>query len=155
MAYPPEIIHFSAEPRTLKWGETSILRWTVARSDDVVLEGVGPVPPSGEATVRLDRTTEYVLVAKSLLGSARSTLEVVVDLERLDQAARDPISSGDGLSGSAGLDDRAALNSPLPGSTAVGLSPAEGTSEAAPSAVADPATPRIGATARRAISTRR
>ncbi|MCB0157721.1 MAG: hypothetical protein KDD83_06290, partial [Caldilineaceae bacterium] len=72
------INHFAATPATIRFGESTTLRWTTQGADAVYLNWRG-VPHQGEEVVTPIVTTDYVLhVAREDGSGESSTLTVVV-----------------------------------------------------------------------------
>ena len=71
------INHFAATPATIRFGESTTLRWTTQGADAVYLNWRG-VPHQGEEVVTPIVTTDYVLhVAREDGSGESSTLTVV------------------------------------------------------------------------------
>jgi len=66
LAHEPtvKVLNFVADPPSFQNpGDPITLRWTTSNATDVVITGIGPVPPNGSMTVRPTATTSYSLVA--------------------------------------------------------------------------------------------
>ncbi|MGI9071187.1 MAG: OmpA family protein [Bryobacteraceae bacterium] len=59
----PTIGYFTAEPSTINSGQPSSLRWSVTDANNVQIDGIGPVSPSGRRAVYPTSTTTYHLIA--------------------------------------------------------------------------------------------
>lgn len=75
----PIVSIFSADPSTIKEGESSILTWDVSNATTVTIEPeVGTVDSSGSTTVSPVVTTDYNLIATNSAGSVTATVIVTV-----------------------------------------------------------------------------
>jgi hypothetical protein len=76
---PVQIEEFSAAPLTIQSGEAAVLKFRTAYAVSAAIDqGVGPVPKSGEVTVRPTQTTIYTLTA---LGRDPQTQAVTVTVQ--------------------------------------------------------------------------
>ena len=76
----PRVVDFSAEPDTLRPGETLVLNWIVDDADRVVITPqVGEVPLQGRRTLHPDRSLQYVLTAEKGLQKKVVSLNVAVE----------------------------------------------------------------------------
>lgn len=80
----PPAVRISASPETILFGESSTLSWISTHADSCVIEpDVGPVGPSGSATVSPTRTTAYTITATGPGGTAtdQARATVTADVE--------------------------------------------------------------------------
>ena len=75
---PPEVT-FSADPQSIRLGESSALSWSAANADACHIEpGIGDVAAQGTFTVSPSGTTTYTITATGSGGSASATTTVTV-----------------------------------------------------------------------------
>ena len=75
----PVIAEFTVEPSTIERGQSAVLRWNVAGSNNVVISnGLGSVEPNGTRRITPPQTTSYVLTASGTSGDASATATVTV-----------------------------------------------------------------------------
>ena len=79
---------FTAEPQSIRVDEASTLRWSTTGADEVVLDGIGAVGPSGSHTVTPREATTYTLRASNEAGEA-------TEEERVDVQPRVPAATID------------------------------------------------------------
>jgi hypothetical protein len=76
----PEISAFTAEPLSIKRGESATLTWQTAYADSCVIEpGVGAVDPNGSVSVTTIDTTTYTLTAEGTGDPATATVTVTIE----------------------------------------------------------------------------
>ena len=68
----------SANPDTVTPGQTATLSWRTENANDVSIEGIGKVDPSGSQTVTPQASTTYRLTAKGPGGTQDATARVTV-----------------------------------------------------------------------------
>ena len=83
----PKIATFESEPKEIKLGETTTLRWTIrnGESDAVsvhINDGIGAVKSSGRRGVRPMETTTFILTLKAPTVDDTKSVTVVVQNER-------------------------------------------------------------------------
>lgn len=77
------ILTFTANPPTIRSGESSVLAWTVENADEVVISGIGSVDPrSGTRSVSPTQTTTYTLTARGPAGDVSQSVTVTVQDDR-------------------------------------------------------------------------
>ena len=77
---PPQITVFTAEPATIKRGESATLTWQTAHADSCMIEpGIGAVDPSGSVSVAPTETTVYTLTAEGAGDPATATVTVTIE----------------------------------------------------------------------------
>ncbi len=74
----PTINFFTAEPSTVNSGQPSTLRWSVTDANNVSIEGIGSVSPSGARAVYPTQTTTYHLTASGPGGTTDGDATVTV-----------------------------------------------------------------------------
>ncbi|MEP6714607.1 MAG: OmpA family protein [Terriglobia bacterium] len=73
------VTEFAVEPSTIERGQSAMLRWNVAGSNDVTIDkGIGTVPAAGTRRVVPTETTTYTLSAAGRVGSTTATATVTV-----------------------------------------------------------------------------
>jgi hypothetical protein len=79
-ATTPKVVSFGSVAGVIPAGQSAHLSWSVSGASQVTITpGVGTVKPEGGVNIPLQKTTEFVLVAKNEKGeSATSTVTVVV-----------------------------------------------------------------------------
>jgi len=76
----PEISAFTAEPFSIKRGESAALTWQTANADSCRIEpGVGAVDPNGSHSVTPTDTTTYALTAEGTGDPATATVTVTIE----------------------------------------------------------------------------
>jgi len=76
--YPPAVT-ISASPEAILYGESATLSWSSRGAEGCLIEpGLGPVGPSGRATVSPRRTTTYTITATGPGGTARDQASIFV-----------------------------------------------------------------------------
>lgn len=79
---PPPVVaptaSISADPDSIERGKSSTLRWETTNANDVTVEGIGKVEPSGTKVVTPADSTTYQLVAKGPGGTASASVRVTV-----------------------------------------------------------------------------
>jgi peptidoglycan-associated lipoprotein len=68
----------TANPNTITAGQASTLTWSADFSNDVTLEGIGKVDPSGSTKVTPSESTTYRLIAKNESGTKEATARITV-----------------------------------------------------------------------------
>lgn len=77
---PVRIVRFTANPSTIRAGQTSTLVWQIENAESAEISGIGRVDPrAGTTTVAPTRTTEYRLTARNRTGEVSETVVVVVE----------------------------------------------------------------------------
>ncbi|MEJ2101231.1 MAG: hypothetical protein P8X68_14825 [Desulfobacterales bacterium] len=77
---PPQIIAFTADPATIKRGESATLTWQTTHADSCVIEpGIGTVGPSGSIPVVPTGTTNYTLTAEGTGDPVTATVTVTIE----------------------------------------------------------------------------
>lgn len=77
---PVRIIRFTANPTTIRAGQSSTLFWQIENAESAEISGIGRVDPrTGTTTVAPARTTEYRLTARNRTGEVSETVVVVVE----------------------------------------------------------------------------
>ena len=72
-------VTLSATPESIVKGDSSILSWTSANVDSVVLDnGIGEAPPTGSLVVRPAGTTTYAATASNESGTATASVAITV-----------------------------------------------------------------------------
>jgi peptidoglycan-associated lipoprotein len=74
----PTISYFAAEPSTINSGQPSSLRWSVTDANNVQIDGIGQVSPSGRRAVYPTSTTTYHLTATGPGGTTDASATVTV-----------------------------------------------------------------------------
>ena len=75
----PEILSFTVQSEEILEGQATVLSWDVIGADQIsISNGVGDVPPAGNATITPPNTTTYTLTAVNGGGSVNATVEVTV-----------------------------------------------------------------------------
>lgn len=72
-------IIFTSESSSLQFGSATRLGWQVAGAESVFISGVGKVPTEGTATIRPERTADYILVAEK--QGVRSSASIHIKVE--------------------------------------------------------------------------
>ena len=76
---PPPEVTFSADPSSIKLGESSTLSWTTTNADDVSIDqGIGSVDPQASTKVFPTETTTYTILATGADGTATDAATVTV-----------------------------------------------------------------------------
>jgi YD repeat-containing protein len=76
---PPPEVTFSADPSSIKLGESSTLSWTTTNADDVSIDqGIGSVDPQASTKVFPTETTTYTILATGAGGTATDAATVTV-----------------------------------------------------------------------------
>ncbi|HSB15253.1 MAG TPA: OmpA family protein [Bryobacteraceae bacterium] len=74
-----KIVRFTANPQSIRAGETTTIVWEVQNADEVSISGLGKVDPkAGTSTVAPTQTTMYTLTAKNGTSEVSETLTVQV-----------------------------------------------------------------------------
>jgi len=74
------IVRFTANPPTIRAGQSSTLVWQIENAESAEISGIGRVDPrAGTTTVAPTRTTEYRLTARNRTGEVSETVTVVVE----------------------------------------------------------------------------
>jgi uncharacterized repeat protein (TIGR02543 family) len=130
-AEPPNITSFTADPSTIRLGETTTLAWSVTGNGTLRLTlepGVGNVTGQPSTTVSPTQTTTYTLTATSRHGSDTTTVTVTVEEattdcsdpnqvvifvdENLEVAVREALGKSDGPITCADMQELFELNVP-------------------------------------------
>ncbi|MBN2517165.1 MAG: hypothetical protein JXC33_14170, partial [Deltaproteobacteria bacterium] len=76
---PPSTVTFSAEPSSIKLGESSVLTWNTTGADSVTIDqNIGRVSLSGSITVSPIETTTYILTTSGPGGDASASVTIEV-----------------------------------------------------------------------------
>lgn len=78
-APPTPTATLAASPDVIHPGQSAILTWQTQNADQVTLEGLGLVNPSGTHTVSPNTSTTYTLIAKGPGGSKDASARVTVN----------------------------------------------------------------------------
>jgi len=78
---PTPTASLTANPNSVKSGEATTLTWETTNANDVQIDGLGSVLPSGSKQVTPTESTTYRLVAKGTGGSQEATARVTVEAE--------------------------------------------------------------------------
>src|SRR5208282_4354326 len=79
MGPPGKILEFTAEPSTIRPGQSSTLRWHAVNADDTYLdECLGIVATLGSVAVSPTATTTYTFTAKGRAGTDTKSITVTV-----------------------------------------------------------------------------
>ncbi len=74
------IVRFTANPSTIRAGQSSTLVWQIENAESAEISGIGRVDPrAGTTTVAPTRTTEYRLTARNRTSEVSETVVVVVE----------------------------------------------------------------------------
>ncbi len=74
------IVRFTANPSTIRAGQSSTLVWQIENAESAEISGIGRVDPrSGTSTVAPTRTTEYRLTARNRTSEVSETVTVIVE----------------------------------------------------------------------------
>jgi len=76
---PTPTASLTASPNSVQKGEATTLTWETTNANDVQIDGLGPVLPSGSKQVTPTDSTTYRLVAKGSGGSQEATARVTVE----------------------------------------------------------------------------
>ena len=77
---PTQITFFTAEPATIKRGESTTLTWQTENAESCVIEpGIGTVDPIGYLSVAPTDTTDYKLTAAGAGDAATATATVTIE----------------------------------------------------------------------------
>lgn len=88
---PPPEITFSADPPSIKLGDSSTLTWTTTNADNVSIDQeIGEVSLNGSYFVSLGETTTYTLTATGAGGTTTETVTVTVHLPPTVNISADP-----------------------------------------------------------------
>ncbi len=75
-----KVVRFTANPTSIKAGQTSTLVWEVLNADEVIITGLGKVEPtSGTSTVAPTETTTYTLTARNRTSEVSEAVTVTVE----------------------------------------------------------------------------
>jgi peptidoglycan-associated lipoprotein len=75
---PAPTASLSANPDSIQAGQSSTLTWETQNAENVSIEGIGAVQPSGTQQVTPTQSTTYRLVAKGPGGTQEATTRVTV-----------------------------------------------------------------------------
>jgi hypothetical protein len=85
----PAVLDFTADPATIRAGESTTLYWTVFNAATVSIDhGVGTKPAAGTASVSPDSTTTYTLTAISSTGATTTDQTTVIVLHGRRRSVR-------------------------------------------------------------------
>jgi hypothetical protein len=89
---PARIMSFTAEPQTIKPGESVTLKWAVENPRSITIEpAVGRAVPLGELTLTPAATTTYTLTVTGVNGTLTKTVTVMVAGTKPVEAAAESI----------------------------------------------------------------
>jgi hypothetical protein len=74
-----QIVFFTANPTSIKPGQSATLYWKVLNADEVTVSEIGTVRPEGNAPVSPAQTTTYKLTARNATSEDNATAVVVVE----------------------------------------------------------------------------
>ncbi len=75
-----KIVRFTANPSSIRAGQTSTIVWEVLNATEVLITGLGKVDPkAGTSTVAPTQTTMYTLTAKNNTSEVSETLTITVE----------------------------------------------------------------------------
>jgi len=77
---PPVITQFTAEPKSIVRGQSSVLHWQVRDATEVEINSIGSVSTSGQKPVTPNDSTTYTLSAKGPGGTATAGTTIDVTL---------------------------------------------------------------------------
>lgn len=99
---PPPAVTISANPVTIKSGETATLSWTATNATSCTINpGIGSVPPSGTRAVSPAATATYTLTATGEGGTTTASVTVTVNIvSRINLTITSPVN-GASLTGSS------------------------------------------------------
>ena len=75
---PAPTASLSANPDSIRQGQSTTLSWQTQNATDVNIEGIGAVDPNGSRSVQPGQSTTYRLTAKGEGGSTDATARVTV-----------------------------------------------------------------------------
>jgi outer membrane protein OmpA-like peptidoglycan-associated protein len=75
---PPHLV-FSAGPDSIPMGQSSVLNWITLNTDEVNIEGIGPVPDKGSVKVKPSETAKYTITARGRGGVKMDSVIVAVE----------------------------------------------------------------------------
>jgi peptidoglycan-associated lipoprotein len=75
---PQPTAELRADPGAIERGKNTTLRWSTQNANQVSIEGLGDVPPSGEREISPAVSTTYVLTGKGEGGTATASARVTV-----------------------------------------------------------------------------
>ncbi|MDW8130230.1 MAG: OmpA family protein [Bryobacterales bacterium] len=77
---PVRIVRFTANPSTIRAGQSATLFWQIENAESAEISGIGRVDPrTGTTTVAPTRTTEYRLTARNRTSEVSETVVVIVE----------------------------------------------------------------------------
>ncbi len=77
---PAPTASLSANPDSIRQGQSTTLSWQTQNATDVSIEGIGAVDPNGSRSVQPGQSTTYRLTAKGEGGSTDATARVTVTM---------------------------------------------------------------------------
>ncbi len=90
-----EIVHFAADPATVKAGAETTLRWEVRNAYSVTIDGIGAVATRGSRAVQPAVTTTYTLHVTGTGGAKTAIATVTIP------GTKAVVATGDGQAGKA------------------------------------------------------
>jgi hypothetical protein len=134
----PAIVSLSADPQSIRSGETARLSWQVAGADTLVSfdHDIGRVKPNGAINVQPSATTQYKLSARNPGGSISKNITVAVvepEPPKIPRFAAQPASISFAQSTTLSWSVQGEVNS-IDISPAIGTVPAEGSRRVSPPA---------------------
>jgi peptidoglycan-associated lipoprotein len=89
----------AANPNVIQQGQSTTLTWQTTNADDITIQGLGEVPPSGSRSVAPNTSSTYTLVAKGPGGTQDATARVTVNPAPAAQVMQPPQPSEEDLFG--------------------------------------------------------
>ena len=91
----PIINDFSAEPLSIKSGESSVIRWDVIGATSInINQGIGGVASKGSWKVTPVATTTFTLTADSGYGTVNKSITIAVDTSAVTPTTSSPTTTG-------------------------------------------------------------
>jgi hypothetical protein len=72
-------ISLTATQTKIQIGESTEISWKITHGSGAYLSGFGKVPLEGKRTVKLDKSTRYILVAECPFGTVAESIEIKVE----------------------------------------------------------------------------
>jgi peptidoglycan-associated lipoprotein len=94
-ASPAPTASLAASPDVIHPGQSATLTWQTQNANDVIIEGVGPVNPSGTHTVSPNASTTYTLIAKGPGGTKDASARITVNVPPVQSTATPGPSEAD------------------------------------------------------------
>jgi uncharacterized cupredoxin-like copper-binding protein len=87
ITYLPPTVRLSAEPQTVKFGESTTLAWNVTNADKISIEpGIGEIGANDSVSITPYKSTTYTITAQGPGGTATDSLQVDVDISDMPPA---------------------------------------------------------------------